>query len=209
MADREYDKFFEHAHDGIREYDNPLPGWWTWLFVGSIAFSIWYFIYYQIGVGPSIYDRYDKAVVTQLERQLGSFGKLTPDDATIMRLIDEKPDMIKAVGGIFRGNCAQCHATDGGGNIGPNLTDDAWKNVRHPADIFTVISDGVPGTAMPAWKHRFREAQRILLAAYVASLRGTTPAAPKAPEGQVIPPWPTLKDLAPKTPEPETRENPA
>jgi cytochrome c oxidase cbb3-type subunit 3 len=204
MADSEYDKFFEHEHDGIREYDNPLPGWWSWLFAASIVFSIWYFFYYQIGVGPSIYDRYDAAAVAQLERQLGSFGTLNPDDVTIMRLLEEKPDLIAALGGMFRGNCAQCHQPDGGGNIGPNLTDDSWKNVRRPADIFTVISEGVAGTSMPAWKNRFREPQMILLAAYVASLRGTTPAAPKAPEGTVIDPWPSLQELAPEGVEQES-----
>jgi cytochrome c oxidase cbb3-type subunit 3 len=201
MAGSEYDKFFEHEHDGIREYDNPLPAWWTWIFVASIFFSVCYYFYYHIGVGPSIHDRYDTEVVAQLERQLGSFGQLKPDDVTIMRLLAEKADMIDAVGGIFRGNCAQCHDTDGGGNIGPNLTDDHWKNVRRPADIFKVISEGLPGTAMPAWKQRFREPQLILLSAYVASLRGSTPTSPKAPEGSAIEPWPGLDDLAPGTSE--------
>jgi cytochrome c oxidase cbb3-type subunit 3 len=203
MADSEYDKFFEHEHDGIREYDNPLPGWWNWLFVASIVFSIWYFVYYHIGVGPSIHERYDAAAVAQLERQLGSFGTLNPDDVTIMRLLAEKPEMIQALGGMFRGNCAQCHEPDGGGNIGPNLTDDHWKNVRKPADIYTVIAEGIAGTSMPAWKNRFREPQMILLSAYVVSLRGTTPDAPREPEGQVIDPWPTLEELAPETEEPE------
>ena len=26
----------DHAYDGIQEYDNPLPGWWTYTFVATI-----------------------------------------------------------------------------------------------------------------------------------------------------------------------------
>lgn len=190
MTDSPYNEFFEHAHDGIKEYDNPLPGWWKWLFWGTIFFSIGYYFYYQIALGPSIYEKYDQAVVVQLERQLAELGNIAPDDRTIIRLMTEKADMIAAMSSVFRANCAQCHTADGGGNIGPNLTDDYWKNVKTPADIIKVITNGVPGAAMQSWSNRFREPQIILLAAYVASLRGTTPANPKAPEGVPIPPWP-------------------
>jgi cytochrome c oxidase cbb3-type subunit 3 len=50
---------------------------------------------------------------------------------------------------------------------------------------------------MTAWERRLREPQRILLAAYVASLRGSNPPDPKGAEGQPIPPWPTLEELEP------------
>ena len=29
------DQTMGHAFDGIEEYDNPLPKWWFWLFVGT------------------------------------------------------------------------------------------------------------------------------------------------------------------------------
>jgi cytochrome c oxidase cbb3-type subunit 3 len=189
MSAPQYSEFFEHEHDGIREYDNPLPGWWTWLFAATIVFSAFYVAYYHIGIGPSVHDRYDAEVVAQLERQLSSFGTLEPTDETILRLLHEKGDMIAAVSGMFRANCAQCHRDDAGGNIGPNLTDDRWKNVKRPADIIRVITQGVPNTAMKSWNTRFREPQIILLAAYVASLRGSDPPRPKAPEGDVVGPW--------------------
>ena len=44
----------EHDYDGIKEYDNPLPSWWSWIFVATIVFSLGYWGYYQIGPGPSL-----------------------------------------------------------------------------------------------------------------------------------------------------------
>jgi cytochrome c oxidase cbb3-type subunit 3 len=194
MSRTAYEDYFRHDHDGITEFDNPLPGWWKWLFVASIAFSIGYVVYYGGGEGTSIEEAYDAEVVAQLERQLAGLGTIAPDDATISRLLAEHSSMISAMGGMFRANCAPCHRDDAGGNIGPNLTDDHWKSVKTPADLCRVISDGVPGTAMPVWKLRLREPQIILMAAYVASLRGTSPANPKSAEGQAIPPWPQAGD---------------
>ncbi|HEX7071805.1 MAG TPA: cbb3-type cytochrome c oxidase N-terminal domain-containing protein, partial [Rhodothermales bacterium] len=31
-----------HRYDGIREYDNPMPGWWVWMFVACTVFAIVY-----------------------------------------------------------------------------------------------------------------------------------------------------------------------
>ena len=188
-AEAEYQKFFEHDYDGIQEYDNPLPGWWTLLFWGSVIFSCFYAFYYHVGTGPSLEDKYQAAVASNVEKLLAQAGDIAPDDATIVRLMDDDKIM-SSMAGLFRGNCAQCHANDGGGNVGPNLTDEHYVNVSRPEDIYDIIANGIPGTSMPAWGNRLREPQMILLAAYVASLRGTTPAAPKEAEGSVIPPWP-------------------
>lgn len=194
MSNPGYDDFFKHDHDGITEYDNPLPGWWTWLFVLSIFFSLGYVAYYHIGVGPSVEDKYQAEVTAYFEKQLAALGELKGDDQTIVRLMQNE-DLMNAMGGLFRGNCAQCHRDDGGGNIGPNLTDEQWKNVKTPADLFTVIQNGIPGTSMPAWGQRLREPQIIILSAYVASIRGSDPQNPKAAEGSRIAPWPTPEEL--------------
>jgi cytochrome c oxidase cbb3-type subunit 3 len=29
----------DHSYDGIQEYDNPMPGWWVWLFVATVVYS--------------------------------------------------------------------------------------------------------------------------------------------------------------------------
>jgi len=38
----------DHEYDGIREYDNPTPGWWHAIFIATIAFSFFYFVYWEM-----------------------------------------------------------------------------------------------------------------------------------------------------------------
>lgn len=35
-----------HEWDGIREFDNPMPRWWVWMFYATIAFAVWYVLAY-------------------------------------------------------------------------------------------------------------------------------------------------------------------
>ncbi len=51
----------------------------------------------------------------------------------------------------FRINCALCHGLGArGGGRGPDLTRAQKKHTHTDADMFQVISNGIPGTAMPA-----------------------------------------------------------
>jgi cytochrome c oxidase cbb3-type subunit III len=51
----------------------------------------------------------------------------------------------------FRINCALCHGLGGrGGGRGPDLTRAVKKHTHNDAEMFQVISNGIPGTAMPA-----------------------------------------------------------
>jgi cytochrome c oxidase cbb3-type subunit III len=51
----------------------------------------------------------------------------------------------------FRINCALCHGLGAhGGGRGPDLTRAMKKHTHSDADMFQVISNGIPGTAMPA-----------------------------------------------------------
>lgn len=57
----------------------------------------------------------------------------------------------KAGGYEFRINCALCHGLGAhGGGRGPDLTRAVKKHTHSDADMFQVISNGIPGTAMPA-----------------------------------------------------------
>jgi len=49
MAERVKDELLDHEYDGIREFDNPCPAWWHLIFIGSIVFSAFYFVFFQFG----------------------------------------------------------------------------------------------------------------------------------------------------------------
>ncbi len=179
-----------HSYDGIQEYDNPLPGWWKFLFWVSIFIAPIYYFYFHAGVeGRTIHDQYNTHMADIFELRFSEIGELEPDRETIMKyMLEEKKWM--AVGAVvYKTNCVSCHGADGGGLVGPNLTDDHWKNVRNIEDIAKVIQDGAANGAMPAWKNRLsHQNQVVLTAAYVASLR-ENPVDGKAPEGNKIGPW--------------------
>lgn len=179
----------DHAYDGIQEYDNPTPGWWTWIFVASIIFSAVYFLLVTVlgggQLGPTA--GYERAYVEDLKKQFAKFGDLQPDAPTLLRLFDE-PDALKVGQSIFTTHCVTCHARDGSGMSGPNLTDDQYINVTRLDDFIDVINKGRNNGAMPAWENRLSKNEVIVVAAYAASLRGKNlPGRPA--EGQVAAPW--------------------
>jgi cytochrome c oxidase cbb3-type subunit 3 len=183
-------RILDHDCDGIREYDNPMPFWWSALFWCSILFSVPYFVFYHLGgVGTSLSENYETEVGEFYELQAAKLGNLKPDAATIMALSLDRQKLL-AGQNMFKANCATCHAPDGGGKTGPNLTDDFYINVRRPEDIFTVLRDGVEAKGMPKWGKRFSEPQLVLLSAYVAGLRGTAAASPLKAQGDEVAAWP-------------------
>jgi cytochrome c oxidase cbb3-type subunit III len=187
---RPRDHLLDHEYDGIREFDNPTPGWWHLIFLASVFFSIFYFGFWQFS--PLAYSKEEAWAIKQTaetKRLFASYAELKPDEPTMIKLM--KDEKLQAYAqGMFIGNCAQCHAKDGGGINGVNLTDESYKNVKVMTDIFNVIANGANNGAMPAWRNNFSEKERVLLASYIASLRGTKPANPKGPEGEPIAPWP-------------------
>jgi cytochrome c oxidase cbb3-type subunit 3 len=192
-ARRKGPQVLDHDFDGIREFDNPTPGWWHALFILTVVFSVLYIAWYSLSpVALSLEQQWERAQVAEYKKIFGAIGNLKGDQETILKLRSDGK-LMQVASGMFQSNCAACHAKDGGGVNGVNLTDDAFKNVKKVEDLFTIINVGAGGAAMPAWKDRLTENERVLLAAYVANLRGTKPAVAKAPEGEVIPPWPTGK----------------
>jgi cytochrome c oxidase cbb3-type subunit 3 len=84
---------------------------------------------------------------------------------------------------MYQEKCAVCHVNDGGGAVGPNLTDAYWLHGGDVKSIFKTIKYGVPAKGMIAWQNTFNGKQMQELASFVKSLQGTTPAKPKDPQG--------------------------
>lgn len=185
----------EHVYDGITEYDNPTPGWWKLLFAASCIFSVFYWLYFHLSSQPgrTIYDELDRQAVAIFQRKFAGIEELKPDEATLVKYMND-PKWLKVGEATFKANCVSCHGQNGQGLVGPDLTDDNWKNVAKLADIAKVIEVGAANGSMPAWRNRMSHInQLVLTAAFVASLRGSKPANPKAPgpDEKPIPPWPT------------------
>lgn len=180
----------EHVYDGIEEYDNPLPGWWKWLFVATIAFCPFYWVYYHSGQsGRSIEDQYGTALAANSRLQFADIGELQPDAETIVQYMGEK-NWLRVGQTVFKSNCISCHGRSGEGIVGPNLTDEYYKNVKQVQDIAHVVSAGAGAGAMPQWSNRLHPNEIVLVSAYVASLRGENIEGGRIPEGKQIPPWP-------------------
>jgi cytochrome c oxidase cbb3-type subunit III len=189
MASNERDVVLDHDYDGIREYDNPTPGWWNFIFFMSFVFSVWYFLYYHAStISTSVNQGYANDVTEDLKKRFSTIGDLEPDESTLNKYMGSAE--WAAVGAsVFKTNCVSCHGAEGAGQIGPNLTDDHWKNVRKISDLPQIVMNGAAAGAMPAWKTRLHPNEIVLVSAYVASLRGKNLPGPRGPEGERIPDW--------------------
>lgn len=180
-----------HVYDGIQEYDNPLPSWWYWLFVATVVVSPFYLMFFHTGApGRTISEQFQAANSENTRKQYAEIGDLNSDPDTLLAYL-EQPKWVKVGESIFKSNCVSCHGADGGGGVGPNLCDESYKSVKEIGDIAKVVSNGLAGGAMPAWATRLgHKNDLVLVSVYVASLRGSSPKTPKAPDGTPIAPWP-------------------
>src|SRR5580704_757831 len=79
---------------------------------------------------------------------LGMAGARAADEGNPLA---KDPKAAKAGEYEFRINCALCHGLGAhGGGRGPDLTRAQKKHVHSDAEMFQVISSGIPGTVMPA-----------------------------------------------------------
>lgn len=180
-----------HHYDGIQEYDNPTPGWWSWLFGITVVGGLLYgFVMMTMTDQLGIHTAYDNAVTAGLAAQFAELGELQGDAATLVAFVedDTKKKWLGVGASIYIAQCAACHGGAAQGSTGPNLTDEAYVHVKKIEDIYDVLVKGRANGAMPAWRNRLQENEIVLVSAYIASLRGTN-AAGKAPEGEVPPPW--------------------
>ena len=184
--EREGEIILDHNYDGIRELDNVLPPWWVYLFYATIVFGVVYLVRFHI-IGD-----YDQALeyeqeVAAAQAAIEEYKKTAKDlvDASTVEYLSDPADL-SAGEKIFQSNCVVCHTADGGGGIGPNLTDEYWILGGGIKNVFNTISEGGrDGKGMIAWKQSFKPAEIAQVASYVISLGGTTPANPKAPEGDI------------------------
>ncbi|MBM3114355.1 cytochrome-c oxidase, cbb3-type subunit III [Jeongeupia naejangsanensis] len=181
-------EIIDHKWDGdLQEYNNPLPGWWLWLFILTIVFAVGYLALYpglvlfgnakgwtSVGqlkqevakadakYGP-IYDKYAKLPIAQVaqDKEAREMGQR-----------------------LFYTYCIQCHGADARGAKGfPNLTDSDWLYGGTPEKILETIEKGRHGQ-MPAFGAAFGEEKVRDVANYVMQIAGKPHNELRASRGQ-------------------------
>lgn len=176
----------DHNYDGIKELDNNLPPWWVYMFYATIVFGVVYLARYHVfnGIGQ---DMEYEIELAEAQLAIDVYKKNAKDlvDANTVEFLADVADL-KAGEAVFQSNCVACHMPDGGGGIGPNLTDPYWILGGGIKNIFRTISEGGrDGKGMIAWKQTLKPLEMAQVSSYVMTLEGKKPANPKEPEGDL------------------------
>ncbi len=182
-----YEDKVVHRYDDIEEFDNHLPNWWLFTLYGAVVFAIGYWFHYQVlHSGPSTQESYEQSVAADRRAaadRARRAGAMT-DDA--LNTLSHDPATVAAGRALFQTNCVACHTANGGGNIGPNLTDNAWIHGGRATQIYRTVLEGVPAKGMVAWGPQLGDERVQSVVAYVLTLRNTNVPGGKAPQGDVM-----------------------
>lgn len=147
-------KTMGHVWDGdLEEYNNPMPKWWSWMFVITVIFAFVYLALY-----PGLGNFKGMLGWTSVGQHKAEVEKM---DATVKPLFDKFMAMdMKAVAAdkqamemgkrLYLTYCMQCHGADARGAKGfPNLTDADWQYGGEPEQIKETIANGRMGVMPP------------------------------------------------------------
>ncbi|MDB4960089.1 MAG: cytochrome c class [Myxococcales bacterium] len=176
-----------HDYDGIREYDNPMPGWWKSIFIGSVMFAGFYGLYFHLmDWGHTDAQAYRLELADyDSKKEVRARAEAANVSENALASGARDPRMLEHGAAVFKTKCVTCHADDGRGLIGPNLTDLRQLHGATRMDLYATITNGVPGTAMLAWGEQLPQTDILAVAAFVTTLRGQNIAG-KAPEGVAV-----------------------
>lgn len=186
---REEEIMTDHNYDGIRELDNVLPPWWLYGFYITIVISVFYYV--KVFAGDYNQEAEYLAAMEQGEKDVAAFIKQDKIDhpekyADRTVAFTDAVNLRKGEKLFAEKTCFACHAVDGGGGIGPNLTDSKWILGGGFTKIFnTITKGGRPGKGMVPWESSITKIEREQLTSYIVSIQGKTTVKPKAPEGDI------------------------
>lgn len=148
------DKLNAHEFDGITELDTPMPEWFSFMFLASIAFAVVYLALYPgLGNFPGLLGWSAASELEEDQRQ--AEARQEPLFQRYLRTpveeLAQNPQAVRTGQRLFSNYCAQCHGSSAQGAPGfPNLTDRAWNWGGEPAQIRATLVNGRQAV-MPAW----------------------------------------------------------
>ncbi|MDP5028356.1 MAG: c-type cytochrome [Flavobacterium sp.] len=185
--EQEQDVMLDHDYDGIKELDNVLPPWWVYLFYSCIIFAIVYLVRFEVYRDYTQAEEFEKEMA-QAAIDVAEYKKTAPDlmDKESVTLLTDAASLSEGKT-IFTTNCVACHRADGGGAIGPNLTDEYWILGGGIKNVFnTLMEGGRSGKGMISWKDQLKPTEMQKVASYVLSLQGSNPKEPKPTEPEAV-----------------------
>ena len=182
----QYEDKVLHELDGIKEYDNPMPGWLLAIWWGSLIFSAVYLVFFALSFGEGTmeaeYRGDQQAALTATQAYFDAHPIVPPAPAQLLAGARDA-EVLDRGAARFARTCASCHGERAQGLIGPNLTDDRWLHGGSVEQIFQTVTKGWPAKGMPPWGRALRPDELSALVSYIRSLQGSNPPNPKAPEG--------------------------
>jgi cytochrome c oxidase cbb3-type subunit 3 len=170
-----------HESDGIKEFDNSLPKWWLYGFYFTIAFGVAYMVHYHV-LNPGDVMRQEYAQEIAEAKVKYKLAEKKPESSGALVAFTD-PENIEAGKKLYLGDqlCHTCHRADGGGLVGPDLTNDYWIHGSSIDSIVASIKKGYPEKGMLPYGNNtpISDKQVLQIASFVMSLRGTNPPDPK------------------------------
>lgn len=184
--EQEGELMLDHDYDGIKELDNVLPPWWVNLFYATIIFGVIYLVRFHVMDAYTQAEEFEQEVQlanAELEKMKANSPK---EEITLDKVVMLTDEASLAKGKeIFTNACVACHKADGGGIVGPNLTDEFWINGGGIKNVFKLISEGSKNNpSMVAWNKTLESTDIQKVASYIMTLQGTKPAGAKPAEGE-------------------------
>lgn len=196
MATAFENKILDHDVDGIKEYDNPMPGWLWAILWGTVVFTILYIGFYALAFAPASMNAEFRVDEVELRKNTQAYYATHPivppsADVLLQGAVDAK--VLELGKARFVKTCAPCHGESAQGLIGPNLADNRWLYGGQVVQVFTTVAKGVPAKGMPTWGRVLPPPELAAVVSYVRSVQGTSPANPKQGEGDAVAPEPLPK----------------
>jgi len=138
-------------HD-LREYNNPLPRWWLWLFYITVVFGLLYLVLYPglgafAGLRGWTQERQYNEESAAVEARASAI--LAPLAAMPVSELARNAQAMSTARNLYLQDCAQCHGSDGGGGAGPRLAGKVADDFPDVEDQIAFVTKGKGG--MPAF----------------------------------------------------------
>jgi len=152
----------KHADGIVEDRKQAPPPYFTILFYGLILWGVAFCAYYLLS-GWSSHGEFDQNM-TRHQQQYAEQNSTSTAGASETAQPAETVD----AAALYSDLCAVCHAADGSGGIGPDLTGD-YKYGKASTEITDSIRNGRPG-GMPAFGTQLSKTEAEALAAHLLSL---------------------------------------